>query len=195
MARKSLIEDIRKDQIIGSAIESLASVGYFKATLDQIAETADVSRGVVSYYFKSKDQLLSSVMKVLLQRQWNFIMTRVNNVDSPSDKLREYISASFDHMIADRTHYEAQIELLVDVEFKRELPIKLYGICINSIEEILTSGIESGEFRAFNIHNMAVLIQSCIDGTMMQWVCNESTVDPEQEKTLALDMVFQFIGK
>jgi len=195
MARKSIIEDIRKDQIIQSAIDALASVGYTKTTLDQIAETADISRGVITYYFKSKDQLISEVMRRMLTEQKEIIMGRVDRAASPREKLAEYIGASIDHMKSDRTHYEAQVELWSNLEYKKEFNQKIYRGCIEVVTKILKEGIEAGVFRDMDVQNAAVLIQGSIDGIMIQWVFNEDSVDLDTIKGLLTDTIFASINR
>ncbi len=44
------------------AIETLAEVGYVKASLGQIAKRAKISKGVISYYFTNKEELLEQVI-------------------------------------------------------------------------------------------------------------------------------------
>jgi AcrR family transcriptional regulator len=195
MARKSIIEDIRKDQIIQSAIDALASVGYTKTTLDQIAETADISRGVITYYFKSKDQLISEVMRRMLTEQKEIIMGRVDNAGSPRERLAEYIGASIDHMKSDRRYYEAQVELWSNLEYKREFNQKIYRVCIGIVTKILEEGIEAGVFRDLDVQNAAVLIQGSIDGIMIQWVFNEDSVDLDTIKGLLTDTIFASINR
>lgn len=195
MARRSLIEDIRKDQIIDSAIDSLASVGYMKTTLDQIAETADFSRGVITYYYKSKDQLIAEVMNRILRTQKQQVMQRVDRAVSAADKLTEYISASIDHMKSDRKHYEAQVELWSNLEHKKEFNQKIYLECIKTVTAILRQGIDAGLFREMDVQNSAVLIQGSIDGIMIQWVFNECSVDLDAVKGLLIDTVFALIRR
>jgi TetR/AcrR family transcriptional regulator, fatty acid metabolism regulator protein len=195
MARRSLIEDIRKDQIIESAIDALASVGYTKTTLDQIAETADFSKGVITYYFKSKDQLIAEVMNRMLSNQKERIMGRVDAASSPVEKLTEYIGASIDHMRADRKHYEAQVELWSNLEYKKEFNQKIYVSCIKTVSSILAEGIAVGVFREMDIQNAAVLIQGSIDGIMIQWVFNEQSVDLDAIKGLLVDTTLGLIRR
>ncbi len=54
----SFIEKARRAQIMECAIETLAEVGYVKASLGQIAKRAKISKGVISYYFTNKEELL-----------------------------------------------------------------------------------------------------------------------------------------
>ena len=128
MVKKSLIEDIRKKQIIDSAIASIAAFGYVKTTLDQIASEADISKGVITYYFKSKDSLLSAVLNKILKSIKEYIEERVKTAQTPVDKLKEYILACFDHMIENRSYYEAQVELWSNLEYKKKVPMFIPGI-------------------------------------------------------------------
>ena len=48
-------ETARRAQILACAIGAIAESGYGRASLAEIARRAGVSKGVVSYYFTSKD--------------------------------------------------------------------------------------------------------------------------------------------
>lgn len=51
-----------QERIIGAALEVFAAHGYEGATISQITERAQVSRGLISYYFASKRDLLEAVL-------------------------------------------------------------------------------------------------------------------------------------
>ena len=48
------MEPIRRAQIIGAVIETVAEQGLEALTMDAVARTAGVSKGVVNYYFVTK---------------------------------------------------------------------------------------------------------------------------------------------
>jgi TetR/AcrR family fatty acid metabolism transcriptional regulator len=58
----SFIEAARRAQIIECTIETIASLGHAQASLAQIAARAGISKGVISYYFGSKDALIDQVV-------------------------------------------------------------------------------------------------------------------------------------
>src|SRR5262245_37723723 len=49
-------------RILDAALTSFAERGYEGATISQIAERAGVARGLVSYYFPAKEQLLQALL-------------------------------------------------------------------------------------------------------------------------------------
>ncbi|WP_338106680.1 TetR/AcrR family transcriptional regulator [Psychrobacillus psychrodurans] len=54
----SFIEKARRNQIVECAIETIAEIGYAQASLGQIAKRAKISKGVISYHFANKEELL-----------------------------------------------------------------------------------------------------------------------------------------
>jgi len=194
MAKRSLIEEIRKDQIIESAIASIAAYGYVKTTLDQIAEVADVSRGVITYYFKNKDALLTSVLNRILKSIKDFIKERVQAAGTPMEKLREYVFASFEHMEQNRVYYEAQVELWSNLEYKKEINSRLYEVCLETVSELLENAVSAGELVSVDIPTVSSLIQASIDGLMIQWVFNESSVDLEKTRDALWRAIQGLIG-
>jgi AcrR family transcriptional regulator len=57
-------EESRK-LILKAAINSIATLGLGKLTLDQVAERVGISRGLVVFHFKSKDNLIKEVLSFL----------------------------------------------------------------------------------------------------------------------------------
>ncbi|WEL93058.1 helix-turn-helix domain containing protein, partial [Tsukamurella tyrosinosolvens] len=60
--QRSFIEEARRRQIIAAAAEVLADEGYGRATLARIARQAGISKGVISYHFDGKDDLMRQVV-------------------------------------------------------------------------------------------------------------------------------------
>ena len=57
-------EESRK-LILKAAVDSIATMGLGKLTLDQVADRVGISRGLVVFHFKSKDNLIEEVLSYL----------------------------------------------------------------------------------------------------------------------------------
>src|ERR1700748_2787520 len=55
----------RKAQLVGCAIDALAEIGYQQTTVAEVARRAGVSKGVVTYYFPARDDLVWAVVAAL----------------------------------------------------------------------------------------------------------------------------------
>ncbi len=93
--RLSFIEAARRAQIIESAIETIADAGYAHASLAQIARRAGISKGVISYHFADKDELIRRVVSEILGAFDSYMRPRVQAERSAAAAmLRVYIESN-----------------------------------------------------------------------------------------------------
>ena len=57
----------KKQQIIRAAHTVLIKYGYAATTINQVAAEAGVSRGLLHYYFKNKEEMLALVLRSSMQ--------------------------------------------------------------------------------------------------------------------------------
>ena len=53
------------DNILSGSLKTLAAKGYEDATIADISKAADVSRGILHYYFSDKEDLVSKALAEL----------------------------------------------------------------------------------------------------------------------------------
>ena len=70
--------------ILKAAVDSIATMGLGKLTLDQVAERVGISRGLVVFHFKSKDNLIEEVLSYL-GRQYHSGWEAILNGEAKSD--------------------------------------------------------------------------------------------------------------
>src|SRR5579885_966269 len=73
----SFIESARRAQIVECAIDAIAALGYPRASLAQIARRARISKGVISYYFADKDELIRQVVHEVLTAFDSYMRPRI----------------------------------------------------------------------------------------------------------------------
>lgn len=67
------MEPVRREEIVRATLKLIASEGLASVTLDRIAAGAGVSKGVVSYYYKNKQEVILSSFKVLLDHYYTML--------------------------------------------------------------------------------------------------------------------------
>ena len=60
------VKDKRKTQLIAAALESIAKRGLMETTITHIAKGAGMSRGIINFYFTSKEMMLRETLKSLI---------------------------------------------------------------------------------------------------------------------------------
>lgn len=177
--KMTFIEEARRKQLVEVAIETIANEGFVNTTLADIARRADISKGVISYHFDNKDELINEVIHALLRESYEYIRPRVDAVIVAPDKLTAYVRASFEYMALYRERAVAQVDLwgsFVSAEAKNDFNATAYDPCRRFIVTILRQGQESGSLRAVPVIALASMVQAMIDGLMMQWVFDPEAV-------------------
>src|SRR5690242_12126595 len=108
---KSFIERARRTQIIASAIEVIAEQGFVNASLARIARHAGISKGVISYHFTGKDELMEEVVDQVYADILRHVLDRMEGVESATALLRTQITAVAQHMREHRSQVKALGEI------------------------------------------------------------------------------------
>lgn len=164
--RPSFIEAARRTQLIECAIETIATQGYAQASLAQIAKQADISKSVITYYFNSKETLIEQVVKEILTDAAHFIGPQLAAQPTARLRLQAYIQAHVEYI---STHLKQMMAIMeIAIHVRTEEGKLRYGTTaerpvLTALKTLLRKGQEEGDFRAFDLHVMAVTIRRAID--------------------------------
>jgi len=87
--RKARERQVRIEQILEAAYQVFQEVGYTAATMDQIAERAELAKGTLYIYFKSKEEVYFSLLVNGLDILIRLLEESVTPGRTPADPLRE----------------------------------------------------------------------------------------------------------
>ena len=107
----SVNEELRRrsrERLLQATVELVGERGYEATTLADIADRAGSARGLVSYYFPGKRQLLQSAVHRLMHRTVAAAVAREPHTDDGQEILARAIDAILglagDHPVLMRTH-------------------------------------------------------------------------------------------
>jgi TetR/AcrR family transcriptional regulator, transcriptional repressor for nem operon len=89
MAKRQTTELIRQ-QVIKATDNLLYHKGYNLMSFSDIAESANVPRGNIYYYFKTKDDVLAAVIKYRLQQMQQMLEDWNQTLATPLQRLKRY---------------------------------------------------------------------------------------------------------
>lgn len=171
--QRTFTEEARRAQIVECAIDTIAELGYARASLAEIAKRAGISKGVISYHFAGKDELVERVVEHVCTWGAQEMLPRLQGLSSPAETLRTYITANVEFI---RDH-PREIAVLGDifVNFRTRDGALRYGVhtdapLIEPLIRLFEAGQRDGVFRAFAPEPMARVIRAAIDSTAAQVV-------------------------
>ncbi len=91
------IKDKRKQQLINATIDSIAKRGLTETTITHISKGAGMSRGIINFYFTSKEMMMQAVLDSLMNEYDSFWQTAADRQKSdPKAELEAILAAHFD---------------------------------------------------------------------------------------------------
>ena len=98
MGRKSNAAQ-RREQIVWALYDCLAERGQEKVTVKEIAAKAGLPSGVIHYYFKSKDDIISGLAEAIVYKYGRLIDERTAAASSTEKKIESAIDFMVDELI------------------------------------------------------------------------------------------------
>jgi TetR/AcrR family transcriptional regulator, fatty acid metabolism regulator protein len=173
---RTFIETARRAQIVAAAIDTIAEVGYAGASFVRIAERLGISRGLISYHFTGKDDLMKQVVRDVIEKGMAYMRPRILAGSTGPGMLRAYIESNLAFMRENRNGLIAVHEIARSADGRR----LFYGDsdvidAVRALEHLLSGFQTAGQLRpGFDPHVMAITIRAAIDA-----VPSRMALDPE----------------
>jgi len=159
--------------LLRSTYRVLAEKGLQQLSLQHVAEQAGVSKGILLYYFGSKENLVLSTMRWVLGRVAERIRTAVFKAASTEEKVTAMLDAIFIDPKANRDFYLVLLDLLSNAarldrfgEISTTFRTTVNGVYAHIIEQ----GIRQGTFHITDANEAAAVVRGIIDGLFLQWL-------------------------
>jgi TetR/AcrR family fatty acid metabolism transcriptional regulator len=165
---RTFTEAARRAQIVQAAIDSIAEVGFARASLARIGERIGISKGLIGYHFAGKDELIREVVAEIIEEGRAYMVPRILAEQPGPDMLRAYIESNLGFMREHRNYMVAIAEIRRN-GLTAEGQQRFYGDAdmdgfANELEDSLSRFQAGGHLRVdFDPHAMAIAIRAAID--------------------------------
>jgi AcrR family transcriptional regulator len=186
----------KKEDIIRAAFHAISEKGYSTVTLQDIADKAGTSKGILSYYFETKEDLFLHLLQWLTDRIHAREAKAVLGESDAIAMIHAYIYAAFAGPIENRVFYRVYLDFLAqgsrDARF-REVNQNFYHSCWDLGKSIIQAGVEQGLFEVVVVDDASRAIRSMIDGCLIQWVMSDDDALHEYYRTLCEQYILNFL--
>ncbi|MDX8036101.1 TetR/AcrR family transcriptional regulator [Lentzea sp. BCCO 10_0856] len=186
--RRSFIEQARRGQIVAATIETIAEIGYAKASFVQIARRAGISPGLITYHFAKREELMKQVMLTVHDSMEQALSSRAEGSESYRGALRGLIEG-FVHYCAEHPAELVAISQIAaaarDAEAARAWSEEQNASTLTELEDMFREGQELGEFRDFAPRVMAVSVIAAMEATPAELWARPDTDVTQYAKELA----------
>jgi AcrR family transcriptional regulator len=164
----------RKEMIMISTYLMIVEKSYSDITIKDIAEKANISTGLLFYYFKSKEEIFIETLNWVHAKIAKRLEKKLADVLNPVEKLIIRIEDSFLSIKENRRFYLFYLDFLREGARNKKFEVSNNKFNILAKEKsvkILEDGIKQGVFRKdLNIDDASAIIKALIDGLLIQWL-------------------------
>jgi AcrR family transcriptional regulator len=186
----SFIHAARQKQLVACAIDVIAEVGLARASTVRIAQRAGVSRGVLTYHFRDRAELVEHVVQAVYDLGAKVLAPRMALASTPRETLLAFIVGSVELYAAYPTELAALTEIYADARAAdgvSRADHRRHTQEMSDLARTLRAGQEQGQFRAFDVDVMCSTIRGALDGALAHVAGGG---DPEPYLT-ELQVIFQ----
>lgn len=163
----------REIAILRAAYHVMARSGSSRLNLQDIADEAGVSKGLILYHFQTKNAVLQHAMQWALLETARRIRRSLDAADDPRDLLGPLLDAIFVSPQANRDFHLVYLDLIEHAAREQsfaDLPEMSRRIIETLYAEVIGVGAEDGLFDVDDVAEAALLMRVVIDGTFLQWL-------------------------
>jgi len=167
-----------------------AREGYHRARIEAVAMEADIGKGTIYEYFRSKTDLFVALHEHMLSELKNYYMKELSEIREPALMLERFIAVAF------QTFRLWEPFFLVFFDFWAEggrgeqqtlLQTRLrdaYTVSRGEVAAIIIAGVKEGVFRCDHPLLAAASLLASLDGLVLQWLCDRNAFDLDSMREL-----------
>jgi len=187
---KEQFEEMRrgsKQKILDAALEVFAKQSYHSSTVDAIAKTAGVSKGLLYNYFKSKDDVLNELMVGMMDSLMSEFLPLKEDGKLSDDDMINFINVGIDLVLAKPYYWKLYFSVAVQPDVMAIVFDKMMAEALPYMKAM------TEYFRSKGYENPEVMMRylsAVMDGIQFHCMIDPKTFPSEEIKKI---LIKQFV--
>jgi AcrR family transcriptional regulator len=183
-------KEARPDEILAAALASFAERGFAATRLEDVAAGAEISKGTLYLYFKSKEELFEAVVRAKLLPNLERIEALAAAFEGPSADLLQRLLLTIADVVDSRTGAIPKLVIAEAGNFPELARFYLDEVVrrgLRLIGKILRRGIGRGEFRPIDVDHAVF----CVIAPMLIAALWKNSLEPHDDAPLDVPRLAQ----
>jgi AcrR family transcriptional regulator len=194
MAPRPDVSEERRNQILDSAIKVFTRKGFANARMDDVAAESGLSKGLLYWYFKSKEEVIIAIADLLFGVEFHQMEKLSSDGRTAQACLEKFLDLFIDDLrgilkVAP-VIYEFYALAFRNAIVRRAMQRYLQRF-LAFMEPVIRRGMEGGEFAPGDAREKAIAIGAALEGTMLLWAYAPKLFDPEQQLRATMSVLLQ----
>jgi TetR/AcrR family fatty acid metabolism transcriptional regulator len=168
----------RRDQLVECTVDAIVEVGYPRTTVAEVARRAEVSKGVVTYHFPAKNDLIQAVIADVIAQMGKYLEPRLlaaNPLQHPERFVAAYLTTWTGYIQNHGRDVLALVRIYNAFRDETGRPSPAFDVRANEITavaQVLRAGRETGRLGRFDPDIMAAVMKAALDDLLDQYAAN-----------------------
>jgi TetR/AcrR family fatty acid metabolism transcriptional regulator len=186
----------KRDALLRAAIDTFAARGFFNAQVADVARAAGVAAGTVYLYFRSKDDLLTSIFERTMKDAIAEGRASIAGIGDPIDRLRTIARLHLDRLGRDKPLAVVfQVELRQSTKFMERFSATQLREYLGIIRDVIADGQARRVFRRdVNPTLAAKLFFGALDEMATNWILSRRRYSLAGEADAIVDFIVGGLG-
>jgi|SRR5687768_3305622 TetR/AcrR family fatty acid metabolism transcriptional regulator len=182
--------------ILNAATTVFAKRGYFGSQVADIAREAGIAAGTVYLYFRSKEEILTSIFDRTMQEAIEEGRAALSDVRDPVERLRRIARTHLARMGRDRNlAIVFQVELRQTTKFMERFSNSGLREYLSVIQQTIEDGQARGVFRkSINARTASKVFFGALDELATNWILSRRRYALENQGDEIVDMIVGGLG-
>lgn len=194
MSPRPNVSDERRTQIIESAINVFSRQGFSNTRMDDVAAESGLSKGLLYWYFKSKDEIIIAIADLLFGAEFRKMQEHSSSGVTARARLENFVE-NFTEDVRHLLNVAPVIYEFYALAFRnskvRMVMQEFLGRFVSILEPIVQQGMESGEFTPGDARQVTIAIGAALEGTLLLWAYAPDIVQPEKQLNLSMKLILE----
>lgn len=185
-----------RTRIILTASRIFSHYGFRKTTMDEISRALKKGKSSIYYYFGSKEEIFEAVVLYEANQLRTQLTSAIKEVDSPTDKLRNYIFVRMRAFEKLSNYYNAVFDKNLDhYEFIERIRARYDREELAILRLLIYVGNHRGVFAVEHSEYTAMAIQTMLKGMEVPLFWRKRELDINTRLEAILKLIFNGINK
>jgi len=185
-----------RTRIILTASKIFSHYGFRKTTMEEISRALKKGKSSIYYYFASKEEIFEAVVLYEANQLRKQLTTAIKEVESPQEKLRNYIYVRMKAFAKLSNYYNAVFDKNLDhYEFIEKIRSRYDREELAILRLLVYVGNTRGIFRVEDSEYTAMAIQTMLKGMEVPLFWRKRDIDINDRLDAILNLIFNGINK
>ena len=199
MSPRRGVAPLRRAAIVRATIRCLARDGYSGLTMRKVAREAEVSQGILHYYFADKRAILVAALEaVAADLDQRVVAAQDRGPKDARARLLALVEACLRLAVEERAFWTVFVEFWGEMMHDRRLRTinaALYDRTRRLIGAIVAQGVRVGTFRRTDPLRAAAVILGLVDGVSLQLTFDPTAFSGAEATRFCGDAVLRYLTR